>query len=203
MEMLSYEIVVNLTKDIFVFAAMPAILVYVFGKYKEFKNKNEERISVLSALHAELSSLDMLICSREEQYLEFASEGNKHIFFPYISITLNYFSVFDNISSKFGLINNQDAIELIIKCYIEVKGLFDDVKDLEYYAKRILTFPFEVDATQRYREVLINNYTQNLKNIVDFQLPMVKGLIKQSLQCIEEEKNKIKSKNTLRGFLFG
>lgn len=203
MEMLSYEIVVNLTKDIFVFAAMPAILVYVFGKYKEFKNKNEERISVLSALHAELSSLDMLICSREEQYLEFAYEGNKHIFFPYISITLNYFSVFDNISSKFGLINNQDAIEQIIKCYIEVKGLFDDVKDLEYYAKRILTFPFEVDATQRYREVLINNYTQNLKNIVDFQLPMVKGLIKQSLQCIEEEKNKIKSKNTLRGFLFG
>ena len=81
--------------------------------------------------------------------------------------------------------------------------MFDDVKDLEYYAKRILTFPFEVDATQRYREVLINNYTQNLKNIVDFQLPMVKGLIKQSLQCIEEEKNKIKSKNTLRGFLFG
>lgn len=201
--MLTNEIIVSLIKDLLVIAVVPAILVYVFSNYKEFKKQNEERLSVLNALRAELSSLDMLICSREEQFLKCASEGFNSTYYPYIAITLNYFSVFDNLSSKFGLINNQDAIEQIIKCYSEVKGLFDDVKNLEYYAKMIVNPRCLANVNQSQNDALINNYHLNLGGIVNVQLPKAKILIKQSVQCIDKEKNKIESKNTVFGFLFG
>ncbi len=199
--MLTNEIIVSLIKDLLVVAIAPAIIVYMFNNYKEFKKQNEERMSVLNALHAELSSLDMLICSREKQFLKCASEGFNSTYYPYIAITLNYFSVFDNLSSKFGLINNQDAIEQIIKCYSEVKGLFDDVKNLEYYAKTISNLSFLANVNQSQNNALINSYHLNLNGIVSVQLPKVKDLIKQSIQCISEEKNKIESKNTIIGFL--
>lgn len=200
--MLTNEIIVSLIKDLLVVAIVPAILVYVFSNYKEFKKQNEERLSILNALHAELSSLDMLICSREEQFLKCASEGLNSTYYPYIAITLNYFSVFDNLSSKFGLINNQDAIEQIIKCYSEVKGLFDDVKNLEYYAKMITNISCLANVDQSQKNALINNYHLNLHGIVSVQLPKVKILIKHSIQRVSEEKNKIESKNTIIGFLF-
>lgn len=196
--MLTFEITGNLIKDILVFAVAPAIFVYLFGQFKEFKNRNEERLAVLNALHAELSTLDMLICSREEQYVQVVSNHSNQTFFPYISITLNYFAVFDNMSAKFGLINNQAAIEQIIKCYAEIKGLFDDVKNLEYYAKYIVLF---YDQSQK--EIFISNYRRNLEDIVKVQLPKVKILIKQSKECITKERNRINSKNTIGTFLLG
>lgn len=194
------EVLTNVIKDILVLAAAPAILIYIFNAYKEFRKLNEERLSVLNALHAELTSLDMLICSRENQYLNFDSDDTENTFYPYISITLNYFSVFDNIASKFGLINNQTTIEQIIKCYVEVKGLFDDVKNLEYYAKMIVNTTSQTNVNQK--AALINSYTLNLRSIVYGQLPKAKVLIKQSIQCINDEKNKIESNNTILGFLF-
>lgn len=194
------EVLTNVIKDILVLAAAPAIFIYIFNAYKEFRKLNEERLSVLIALHAELTSLDMLICSRENQYLNFDSDDTENIFYPYISITLNYFSVFDNIASKFGLINNQTTIEQIIKCYVEVKGLFDDVKNLEYYAKMIVNTTSQTNVNQK--AALINSYTLNLRSIVYGQLPKAKVLIKQSIQCINDEKNKIESNNTILGFLF-
>ena len=172
----------------------------MFNKYNEYKNKNEERLSVLNALHAELTSLDKLIKSREEQFLEFASQNSTKTFFPYVSITLDYFPVFDNMSSKFGLINNQAAIEQIIKCYTEIKGLFDDVKDLEYYAKLIVNPVYQVNINHSHESAIIKTYRLNLECIVNDRLPMVKGLIKNSLQCINDEKSIIKSKNTVLGF---
>ena len=120
-----------------------------------------------------------------------------------ISSWVNLLSVFDNLSSKFGLINNQDAIEQIIKCYSEVKGLFDDVKNLEYYAKMIVNPRCLANVNQSQNDALINNYHLNLEGIVNVQLPKAKILIKQSVQCIDKEKNKIESKNTVFGFLFG
>ncbi len=194
------EVLTNVIKDILVLAAAPAILIYIFNAYKEFRKLNEERLSVLNALHAELTSLYMLICSRENQYLNFDSYDTENTFYPYISITLNYFSVFDNIASKFGLINNQTTIEQIIKCYVEVKGLFDDVKNLEYYAKMIVNTTSQTNVNQK--AALINSYTLNLRSIVYGQLPKAKVLIKQSIQCINDEKNKIESNNTILGFLF-
>jgi hypothetical protein len=194
------EVLTNVIKDILVLAAAPAILIYIFNAYKEFRKLNEERLSVLNALHAELTSLYMLICSRENQYLNFDSDDTENTFYPYISITLNYFSVFDNIASKFGLINNQTTIEQIIKCYVEVKGLFDDVKNLEYYAKMIVNTTSQTNVNQK--AALINSYTLNLRSIVYGQLPKAKVLIKQSIQCINDEKNKIESNNTILGFLF-
>lgn len=194
------EVLTNVIKDILVLAAAPAIFIYIFNAYKEFRKLNEERLSVLNALHAELTSLDMLICSRENQYLNFDSDDTENTFYPYISITLNYFSVFDNIASKFGLINNQTTVEQIIKCYVEVKGLFDDVKNLEYYAKMIVNTTSQTNVNQK--AALINSYTLNLRSIVYGQLPKAKVLIKQSIQCINDEKNKIESNNTILGFLF-
>ncbi len=194
------EVLTNVIKDILVLAAAPAILIYIFNAYKEFRKLNEERLSVLNALHAELTSLYMLICSRENQYLNFDSDDTENTFYPYISITLNYFSVFDNIASKFGLINNQTTSEQIIKCYVEVKGLFDDVKNLEYYAKMIVNTTSQTNVNQK--AALINSYTLNLRSIVYGQLPKAKVLIKQSIQCINDEKNKIESNNTILGFLF-
>lgn len=198
MAMTTYDIIGYWIKDFLIVAVAPSVFVYLFGQYKEFKNRNDERLAVLNALHSELSTLDMLICSREEQYVNFVSNHSEQSFFPYISITLNYFTVFDNISAKFGLINNQVAIENIIKCYAEVKGLFDDVKNLEYYAKQILTV-----TNQSQKEIFINNYRLNIESVVKVQLPKVKHLIKQSIQCINEERIEIESKNTILVFLFG
>lgn len=198
MAMTTNDIIGYWIKDFLIVAVAPSIFVYLFSQYKEFKNRNEERLAVLNALHSELSTLDMLICSREEQYVEFVSNHSEQSFFPYISITLNYFTVFDNICARFGLINNQAAIENIIKCYAEVKGLFDDVKNLEYYAKQILNV-----TDQSQKDLFINNYSSNIESVVKVQLPKVKRLIKQSIQNINDEKHDIESKNTFFVFLFG
>ena len=57
-----YEIIFTLIKNQMFIAIVSAVLVYGFNKYKEFKNRNEERLSVLNALQADLSPLNLLIC---------------------------------------------------------------------------------------------------------------------------------------------
>ena len=196
-----YEVIFNLIKNQMFIAIVSAVLVYEFNKYKEFKNKNEERRSVLNALQAELSSLNLLICNREEQFSQFVTDESKNKFCPYIPITLNYFSVFDNISFRFGLIKNREVIEKLIKCYTEIKGLFDNVKDLEYHAKMVLNIKIQSDYNKNYLNALIQTHRFYVTCIVNEQLPMVKRLIEETIQCIDDERSTIESKNSFSCFL--
>lgn len=181
-------------------AMLVAYFTYIFNKYQSFKEKNEVRLSVLSALSAELTELLSLISSREKSFLEDVDNGNESPF-SYIPISLNYFSVYENISTKFGLIKNQDLIKIIIRTYSETKGLFEDVKNLEYLSKKGYGLFVESPKSYEQLNIIITDHKFSVDYIIKTRVPMVKDQISNCIKTIEAEKQLIKSKNTFMNYL--
>ncbi|MDY6148918.1 MAG: hypothetical protein SPI35_07890 [Porphyromonas sp.] len=173
-----------------------AFFAYSFTQYLNFEDKNAERIAILTALQSELSSLLYLIHSREDDFKTYDPSDLPKGSLPYIPITLNYFSVFESLSAKFGLITNSALVSEIIRTYMETKGLFENVKDLEYFAKQshalIITPPQKFELL----DILISFHNGYRESLLEIQIPLVETLIQTCINDINKEKESISLKNT-------
>lgn len=185
-------------------AALAAFLAAVFtvagtygiDRYKKFLDNKQQKLSILSALTVELSSLRHLIEDRKKGF-EITKETFPPTTLPYIPISYNYFSVFDNLSSEFGLINAPETTTLIISTYTEIKGLFENVKDLGNKAQILQSLSITPGVNQN----IIMAITENLLKMQDFllseQVPTVLQLIASCIKTIDDEKEKIQKENWL------
>lgn len=177
-----------------------AFLAYFFSKYQKFKEKNEERLSILNAFQSELSSLLSLIYSREKFFISYEPSDLPEGSLPYIPITLNYFNIFENLSAKFGLITNPELVTEIINTYAETKGLFENVKDLEYFAKLSHTLMITPSQDSERRKALVSFHNNYRIFILEDQVPSIKGKINNCINAINREKEIISSKNAVKNF---
>ncbi len=163
---------------------------YGIDRYKKFLDTKQQNLSILSALSAELSSLKYLIEDRKKNF-EAARAALTPKSIVYLPVSYNYFSVFDNLSTEFGLLNAHGSIELIISTYAEVKGLFDSVKDLGNKAQ----FLQQLSVTPGVSPEVIKIVTENQLKMQDFlltnQVPKVLQLINDCTQVIDDEKEKL------------
>ena len=171
----------------------------VFDRYKKFKNKNLERISVLNALHADLSTLNDVIIDRKSLIDRVPSSSPERPL-TYLPISHNYFSVFDNFSTKVGLINNPGLIKQVIRTYTEVKGLFDDVKSHGNNAVFLKNLLINPPLNKEIIDVVANGQLLMLDNIVTNRVPQTINQINDCIQEINREKETIQRNNNFSGF---
>ena len=181
-------------------AVLTAIGTHGFDRYKNFKNTNLKRMSVLNALSAELTSLKVLIENRKKGF-EATMETFPPTTLPYIPVSYNYFSVFDNLSTDLGLIKTPEVTKLIITTYIEIKGLFENVKDLGNKALYIHKLSTEPGINPNTILQIRENEEQMLAFLLNEQVPNILQMINTCTQEINTEITRIQNKNGLCGFL--
>lgn len=183
----------------FATATFTVACTYGFDRYKNFKSTNMKRLSILNALSAELSTLKTLIEDRKKGF-EMTKVSFPSSTLAYIPISFNYFSVFDNLSAEFGLLNNPQVVQLIISTYAEIKGLFDNVKDLGNSARFLQKLSVTPGIETKVVTQLRNNQEQMLYVLLTEQVPMVLQLIDACIQKICKEKVTIQEANGVKGF---
>lgn len=163
---------------------------YGIDRYKKFLDIKQQKLSILSALTAELSSLKRLIEDRKKGF-----EITKDTFPPttllYIPISYNYFPIFDNLAAEFGLINSPETTTLIISTYAEIKGLFENVKDLGNKAQLLQSLSINPGTNQATIKFITGNLIKMQDVLLSEQVPSVLQLITACIQAIDNEKEKI------------
>lgn len=181
-------------------AVLTTIGTHGFDRYKNFKNTNLKRISVLNALNAELVTLKDLIEDRKKG-VEATIESIPPTTLTYIPISYNYFSVFDNLSTDLGLISTPEVSKKIIVTYIEIKGLFENVKDLgnkALYIHKLSTEPsISLNAILQIRE----NEEQMMSLLLNKQVPKILQMIDTCVKAISNERERVQNSNGFWGFL--
>ena len=184
----------------FATAVFTIIGTYGVDRYKNFKSTNLKRMSILYALNAELMTLKALIKDRKTGF-EMTRASFPSTTLSYIPISYNYFSVFDNLSAEFGLINNPGVSKLIISTYIEIKGLFENVKDLGSSAQFIQKLSVTSGIDTKIIEKLIVNENMMLNFLLNEQVPKLLQLIDSCGQEISNERIRIQNTDNFYGFL--
>ena len=180
----------------FLAALFTVVGTYGIDRYKKFLDTKQQKLSILSTLTAELSSLKYLIEDRKKGF-ETTTKTFPPTTLPYIPISYNYFSVFDNLAAEVGLINAPETNTLIISTYTEIKGLFENVKDLGNKAQILQS----LSITPGVNQDTIKAITENLLKMQGFvlfeQVPKVLQLITTCIKAIDDEKEKIQKESWL------
>lgn len=182
-------------------AVLTTIGTHGFDRYKNYKNTNLKRMSVLNALNAELTTLKALIEDRKKGF-EASLEALPPTTLPYIPISYNYFSVFDNLSTDLGLISTQEVSKLIITTYIEIKGLFENVKDLGNKALYIHKLSTEPGISSNTISQIRGNEEQMMALLLNKQAPKILQMIDTCTKAISNESERVQNSNGFCGFLF-
>lgn len=185
-------------------AIFSATLTYIISLYSNYKKSIDEQITVLSAILNELVSLYLLITAREQDYesnyKDCYPDNLREYYFLYFPITYNYFNIYESLTYKFGSINNRLLVNDIICTYIDLKGFFENLKDLEYYAKEGDKIAFYHPNSEQHIKIVKSHHTYAtyLKNK---QLPIIKEILTQTIQKLKDEITVIESKRTKKEFL--
>ena len=180
-------------------AAFIAAFLTVFGtygidRYKYFVNIKQQKLSILSALIAELSSLRILIEDRRNGF-----EMVKAVFPPttlaYIPVSYNYFSIFDNLSAEIGLLNTPETVTLVISTYTEIKGLFDNLKDLGNKAQILHNLSITSGVSQETIKAVKDNQIKMQEVLLSEQVPKMINLIDYCVQTLKNEKEIVRKLN--------
>ena len=173
-----------------------AILHDCFTSSKEEKRIIQEKINILNSLKAELIALNALIDTRKKEMLPEFQNNDPNNFktykFLYLPASFNYFTIYDGLSPKLGMMDNKDLTTEIICGYCDIKGLWENLRDLEYVAKKGWEY--------RLNEIGSDNHIQTIKvhsayvnAIITNQLPIVENAILYCIEHISQELNQLKN----------
>lgn len=198
MESLLPEAFVALASAIF-----SAILTYFISLYKEYKKEIDEQNAVLSAILNELVALYLLILDREDNYEKDCSKNDPNnletYYFVYFPITYNYFNVYESLTRKFGSIDNRLLVNNIISTYIDLKGFFENLKDLEYYAKEGNKTAFFEPYSVNHKHIVKVHYDY-ASFIKETHLQRVKDNLTKTIDALKKELKNINDKRTKNQF---
>ncbi len=176
-------------------AIIGAILHDCLSSSKESNRIKQEKIDILHSLRSELIAIQALINARKDDILNNMNanlpEKTESYSFIYLPITYNYFTVYDGLATKLGMIDDKNLVNRIICSYADIKGLWENVKDLEFIAKKGIDISISVEGTSIHKKAISTHY-----NYVDFiihqQLPMVEKVIVDCISQIDKELLKLK-----------
>ena len=106
--------------------------------------------------------------------------------FVYLPITYNYFTVYDGLAPKLGVIDDKNLVNKIICSYADIKGLWENVKDLEFVAKKGLDINLSDEGTPNHQKAVTSHYNY-VNFILHKQLPLVEKVITDCIFHIEIE----------------
>ena len=111
--------------------------------------------------------------------------------FIYLPTSYNYFTVYDNLSSKLGLIDDKILVTKIICSYADIKGLWENVKDLEFVAKKGMEISISTEDTSMHKKAILSHYDY-VNFILTRQLPIVETAIYDCITHIDKELSTLK-----------
>lgn len=173
-------------------AIIGAILAFLSSSHTEKNHIKQEKINILYSIRAELIALSALINNRKSEilpvYVENNPENYREYNFLYLPASYNYFTTYDSLSPKLGMIENKQLITEIICGYCDIKGLWENLRDLEYVAKKGLEYSLNASGSEKHLQTIAihSNYVAFiLKN----QLPIIEKVILDCLVHIDQEIN--------------
>ena len=161
-------------------------LTLFFNWLLEYRRNKRERIAFLNALHSEVKAMLALIGVRKEEFTQFYNNDIKNYSFVYFPVSYNYCVVYETNANKIGILKNKDLVHCIICTYTDLKGLFENIKDLENISKMAYNYVVEHPGDERnsYFVSLHSNYCQH---IINKQVPLVEDALQLLLKRIETE----------------
>lgn len=121
MEIFSNAVVVSL---------LAAIATYWFNECSAKKRQKEKKKGLLRALLTEVNALGALIDLRKMEFVIPDKNNVANYNFTYLPVSYSYWTVYESRRAELGIIENHELTDRIIRTYIDVKGLFENLKDL-------------------------------------------------------------------------
>lgn len=172
-----------------------ALIAFIFSKYNNYKKELVERISLLFSLYSEVNALIALIEVRSHEFELPNSDNLVGYEFPYFPVSYNYFTVYENSAAMIGSLENEKLMECVIRTYVEVKGLFENTKDLTDLSKLFIKHFLENPNTELLHKLIQIHYeysTQILKERVPStvkSLGILSSVLKDEIESCRKKNN--------------
>lgn len=176
----------NIWNHIFSAGILSVCLTLIFNQIIERRKKNKELCMYLNSLHSEISSIQSIIKLRKAEFINSRCMDLENYRFIYIPISYNYCTVYENNSDKIGMIKNKELIHSIIYCYTNLKGLFENIKDLEQISKQSYTHILEHPSDSTIL-CLVKWHFDYCEHIINKQVPLVEEELDKLLVELEKE----------------
>ena len=167
-----------------------AVATYWFNECSAKKRLKEKKIGILRAILTEVNALRGLIVARKRDFIIPDKSDILNYNFMYLPISYNYFTVYESRSAELGIIDNNELIDRVIRTYIETKGLFENIKDLDdcsrQYTSYIISDSYKTMAVQ-----FIEAHHSYCMFILNQQAPMVENLLAILADELEKELSRI------------
>lgn len=161
-------------------------LTLIFNQIIDRRKKNKEICMYLNSLHGEISAILSIIKLRKAEFINSRCMDLENYRFEYIPISYNYCTVYENNSDKIGMIKNKELVHSIIYCYTNLKGLFENVKDLEQISKQSYTHILEHPSGSTIF-CLVKWHYDYCNHIIYKQEPLVEEELEKLLVELEKE----------------
>jgi len=166
----------------FAYTVFTSVMVFIIGQLikQEMDNRNNssrKRKSIISSLIAETECLLQLIQNRLDSAKDIAPDSKAFITLP---INGDYFRVFDSVAADLSALNSNILAAQTIQTYMEVKGLFDDVK---WFTVNAFELKKDLLLINKETSPQLNKYIQN--QIIYFD-EIVKERAPKACRSLEE-----------------
>lgn len=169
-----------------------AAVALIVTMWRESVREKQKHIAYLHSILSEVDSLIALISVRKNEFELQDRNDIKNYEFVYFPTSYNYFNVYESTASEIGIVRNIALRKRIICSYADIKGLFENVRDIEniskMYESLMLTNKDTVDKT-RMVEIHYLYCERTLKE----QVPMIQGVLdtlKKELETEIEKRSK-------------
>lgn len=172
-----------------------ACITLLVTMWRDRVEKKQQQVAYLQSILSEVNSLISLLRVRKDEF-ELQDRNNVERYeFVYFPTSYNYFNVYEGMASKIGMVKNVALRERIICSYTDVKGLFENVKDIEniskMYENLMLTNKDSVDKAR-----MVRIHYDYCERTLNKQVPMVQGVLdklKKGLEIEIEKRSKFKN----------
>ena len=178
--------IVEILSSAIVVSLVAVIATYWFNECSAKKRQKEKKKGLLRAILTEVNALRALIAVRKMEFVIPDKDNIANYNFTYLPVSYSYWSVYESRCSELGIIDNHELTDRIIRTYVDVKGLFENLKDLadctRLYASYVIT---SNDNAMTIR--LIKAHNDYCMFILKQQVPMVEdGLCKLACELEKE-----------------
>ena len=124
----------NITDNI-ITSFIATIVTILVKMWQDRVEEKQQQLTYLQSILSEVNALISLLRVRKDEFELQDRYDVEHYEFVYFPTSYNYFNVYEGMVSKIGIVKNVALRERIICSYTDIKGLFENVKDIENISK--------------------------------------------------------------------
>lgn len=178
--------IVGIFSNAIVVSLVAVMATYWFNECSAKKRQKEKKKGLLRALLTEVNALSVLIAVRKRAFVIPDKDNIDNYNFTYLPVSYSYWTVYESRCAELGIIENHELTDRIIRTYVEVKGLFENLKDLADCARQYTSYVIN-DSTNSMVLKLIDAHHSYCLLILTQQVPMVEGLLSELASELENE----------------